>query len=73
MSRIMRKPTMCFLPGCTATEDGNRLEILNAESIYEGIVLSVWRKQFKALISVTVTAKLICAFAFAYEKCFVFS
>ena len=32
-----------YKPGCTVTEDGKRLEILNLES--RGIVLSVWRKQ----------------------------
>ena len=30
-------------PGCTATEDGWRLEISDLES--RGIVLSMWRKQ----------------------------
>ena len=46
---------------CTVTEDGWRLEILDLAS--RGIVKT------KALISFTLTAKLICAFAFAYVKC----
>ena len=49
-------------PGCTVTEDGWRLEILNLES--RGIVAKI-----KALISFAVTAKLICAFVFAYADC----
>ena len=51
-------------PGCTATEDGQRLEIPYLGS--RGIVLSVVKT--KALISFAVTAKLICIFVFAYAK-----
>ena len=36
-------PTMPEKPGCTVTEDGQRLEILDLQS--RGIVLSVKRKQ----------------------------
>ena len=43
-----------YNPGCTVTEDGKRLEILDLES--RGIVLSV-------------SQKLICAFIFAYADC----
>ena len=66
----MRKPVfgvsdlVPHKPGCTATEDGWRLEIL-----YLGrreIVLSV--QKTKALISFAVTVKLICVFVFAYAK-----
>ena len=52
--------------GCTVTEDhGYSLEILDLES--RGIVLCVAKT--KALISFAVTAKLICAFVFAYAGC----
>ena len=47
-------------PGCTATEDGCRLEIS-----YLGRVRIA---KTKALISFAVTAKLICVFVFAYAK-----
>ena len=49
-------------PSCTSTEDGHRLEIWVLES--KGIVLFVAKT--KALISFAVTAKLICAYVFAY-------
>ena len=45
MSLVVRKPVIGvfdqvrYKPGCTATEDGERLEILDLES--RGIVLSV--------------------------------
>ena len=64
----MRKPTIWVSdqvrhkPACTVTEDGWRLEILDLES--RGIVAKT-----KALISFAVTAKLICAFVFAYADC----
>ena len=54
-------------PACTVTEDGYRLEILDLES--RGIVISMLQKKTKALISFAVTAKLICAFVFAYAGC----
>ena len=53
-------------PGCTVTEDGLRLEILDLES--RGIVFFREAKT-KALISFAVTAKLICACVFAYADC----
>ena len=53
-------------PGCTVKEDGKRLEILNLEC--RGIELSLLAKT-KALISFAITAKLICAFVFAYADC----
>ena len=53
--------------GCTALEDGKRLEISDFES--RGIVLSIYVAKTKALISFAVTAKLICVFVFAYAKC----
>ena len=49
-------------PGCTATEDCQRLEIS-----YLGCTIRVTKT--KALISFAVTAKLICLFVFAYAKC----
>ena len=52
--------------GCTATEDGERLKILDLVSTCKGIVLSNLAKT-KAL-SCTVTVQLICAFVFAYAK-----
>ena len=51
-------------PSCTSTEDGYRLEILDIES--RGMVHIA---KTKALISFAVDAKLICAFVFAYAKC----
>ena len=43
---------------------------LTYRSIEDGLRLKVFRVvKTEALISVTVTAKLICAFGFAYEKC----
>ena len=53
-------------PGCTATENGYRLEISDLET--RGIVLSGYVAKTKALISFAVTAKLICVFVFAYVK-----
>ena len=47
-------------PGCTATEDGQRLEISDNGTICIA--------KTKALISFAVTAKLICVFVFAYAK-----
>ena len=49
MSIVVRKPVfgvsdqVRHKPGCTATEDGYRLEILVLDR--RGIALSVWRKQ----------------------------
>ena len=67
MSLVLRKPVfgvsdqVPHKPGCTAKEDGSRLEISYLEStINEAIT--------KALISFAVTAKLICVFVFAYAK-----
>ena len=66
MSLVVRKPVfgvpdqVRHKPGCTATEDGKRLEILYLGS--RGIAKP------KALISFAVTAKLICVFVFAYVK-----
>ena len=48
-------------PGCTVTEAGYKLEILGISRIR--VVKT------KALISFAVTAKLICAFVFAYADC----
>ena len=62
----MRKPVfgvsdqVPHKPGCTATEDGYRLEISDLGSIRVA--------KTKALISFEVTAKLICVFVFAYAK-----
>ena len=70
MSLIMRKPVfgvsdqVPHKPGCTATEDGQRLQILDLGS--RGIVLFVTKS--KVLISCTVTVQLICIFGFAYAK-----
>ena len=60
MSLCVRKPTIwVFRPGwhkhrpaCTVTEDGQKLEILDENTIVTAI-----------------TAKLICAFGFAYADC----
>ena len=62
----MRKPTILLSnlvqhkPGCTDTEAGYRLEILDLESREIA--------KTKALISCAVTAQLICAFVFAQAK-----
>ena len=53
-------------PGCTATEDGYRLEISDLES--RGVVILSMLRKKKALISFAVSAKLICVFVFAYVK-----
>ena len=53
-------------PGCTATEDGLRLEISDLGS--RGIVLTTPVAKTKTLISFAVNAKLICVFVFAYAK-----
>ena len=52
-------------PGCTVTEDGSRLEILDLES--RGIVLSMQQK--KGAEQLRSYVKLICAFGFAYTDC----
>ena len=62
----MRKPVfgvsdqVRHKPGCTTTEDAERLEISDLGS--RGIAKT------KALISCAVTAQLICVFVFAYAK-----
>ena len=53
-------------PGCTATKDGQRLEISDLES--RGIVLSVQKTKALISLAVAVTSKLICIFVFAYAK-----
>ena len=53
-------------PGCTVTEDGERLEILDLESYCD---CTIRVAKAKALISFAVTAKLICVFVFAYADC----
>ena len=66
----MRKPILGVpeqvrhKPVCTTTEDGWRLEIsdLGSGEMYYPVAKT------KALISCTVTAKLICVFLFAYAK-----
>ena len=61
MSLVVIKPVFWVFdhvrhkPGCTATENGNRLEVMYLGS--RCIVLSI-----------QVTAKLICGFVFAYAK-----
>ena len=55
--------------GCTATEDGSKLAILDFGS--RGILLSIAKTQ--ALISYAVTAQLICAFDFRICKKQIFS
>ena len=49
--------------GCTATEDGWRLEISDLERD-----LTIYVAKTKVLISCAVTAQLICVFVFAYAK-----
>ena len=72
MSLVLRKPVFGVAdqvrhkPVCTATEDGERLEISDLES--RGIVESMYIAKTKALISWAVTAQLICSFVFAYAK-----
>ena len=67
MSRVMRKSVfrvsdqVQHKPGCTAKEDGCRLEISGDCTIRVA--------KTKALISFAVTAKLICVFVFPYAKC----
>ena len=51
-------------PACTVAEEGSRPEVLDLES--RRIVLSM--KPKKALISIAVTAKLICTFVFTKAK-----
>ena len=67
-------------PGCSATEDGQWLEISDLEN--RGIHCStICVTKTKMLISCAVTAQLICAFVFTYAKirlsydgaCFCFS
>ena len=53
-------------PGCTATEDGLRLEISDLGR--KGIDCTIHVAKTKELISFAVTAKLICVFVFAYAK-----
>ena len=50
--------------GCTTTEDGYRLEILEEEGLYYLRYVA----KTKAPISCLVAAQLICAFDFAYAK-----
>ena len=56
-----------YNPGCTATGDGYRLEVLYLGR--RGSVLYIQVAKTKALISFAVTAKLICVFVLAYAKC----
>ena len=51
-------------PGCTITEDGKRLEILDLRR--RGIVLSIYVAKTKALISFAFTANLIPASFFFF-------
>ena len=66
MSLCMRKPTIWgsdqvqHKPGCTVTEDGSRLKILNC---------TIHVAKTKAPISFALTAKLVCTFVFAYADC----
>ena len=75
MSLVLRKPIFGVsdqVPhnsGCTATEDGWRLEISDLgrrEIVLSDTIISIAKT--KALISFAVTAKLICVFVFAYVK-----
>ena len=68
----MRKPTI-LIPtrsdinhGCTITEEGYKLEVSDIRRRRNGTIRIA---QTKALISFAVTAKLICAFVFAYADC----
>ena len=54
-------------PSCTSTEDGYRLEILDFIRKERNCTNRV--AETKALISLAVTVKLICAFVLAYAKC----
>ena len=66
LSGIMRKTCLQVSdqvrhkPGCTVTEDGLRLEILDLGSIYV--------TNTKVLTRCTLTMQLICVFDFAYAK-----
>ena len=68
----MRKPVfrvsdqVRHKPGCTATEDALRLEILDLKGRSRDCTINVAKT--KALISFAVTAKLIRVFL-AYAKC----
>ena len=70
MSLVKRKPVfgvsdqVPHKPGCTAIEDGYRLEISELGS--RDFTIRVAKT--KALISFAATAKLICVFVFAYAK-----
>ena len=73
MSLVVRKPVygvsdlVRHKPGCTVMEDGKRLEISDLDR--RGIFFcTIHVAKRKALISFTVTAKLICVFVFANAK-----
>ena len=67
-SLVVRKPVfgvsdqVPHKPGCTATEDGSRLEIRKKRDC------TIRVAKTKALISFAVIAKLIAVFVFAYAK-----
>ena len=63
LSRVMRKPTMLFQDRF----DINRA--VQAHKMARDWKYTIRVTKTKALISIAVTAKLICAFVFAYAKC----
>ena len=71
MNLFVRKPVfgvndqVAHKPGCTATEDGLRLEI---SDLHKKRSCTIHVVKTKALISFAVTAKLICVFVFAYAR-----
>ena len=71
MSLVVRKPffgvsdQVQHKPGCTATEDGLRLEISEFRKKRDWTICVA---KTKVLISCAITAQLICAFVFAYAK-----
>ena len=67
----MGKPTMCFRTGPTQTELYKHRRWLEAGNfrIREKRNCTIRVAKTKALISFAVTAKLICAFVFAYTDC----
>ena len=52
-------------PGCTATEDYQRLETSDLGSRW---IFTIHVAKTKALVSFSVTAKLICVLVFAYAE-----
>ena len=68
LSRLVGKPTMWF-PNRSDTNRPVQAQKRDRSLKFRNIALSDRVAKTKALISFAVTAKLICAFVFAYEDC----